>query len=116
MRDCLVGDTSFGGCLVSQLAEAGHSLQHVKVLYLNIYTRSISTLYLNISTQVMPSSARVGPGKLGYYNGGWIVRSHAKLAGVDSLQVDIYNIYSHIYSAIYNIYRVSQKKCRFLEK
>ena len=52
----------------------------------------------------MPSSARVGPGKLGYYNGGWIVRSHAKLAGVDSLQVDIYNIYSHIYSAIYNIY------------
>ena len=44
----------------------------------------------------MPSSARVGPGKLGYYNGGWIVRSHAKLAGVDSLQVDIYNIYSHI--------------------
>ena len=52
----------------------------------------------------MPSSARVGPGKLGYYNGGWIVRSHAKLAGVDSLQVDIYNIYSHIYSDIYNIY------------
>ena len=38
----------------------------------------------------MPSSARVGPGKLGYYNGGWIVRSHAKLAGVDSLQVGIY--------------------------
>ena len=52
----------------------------------------------------MPSSARVGPGKLGYYNGGWIVRSHAKLAGVDSLQVGIYNIYSHIYSYICNIY------------
>ena len=50
----------------------------------------------------MPSSARVGPGKLGYYNGGWIVRSHAKLAGVDSLQVDIYNVYSHIYSDIYS--------------
>ena len=51
----------------------------------------------------MPSSARVGPGKLGYYNGGWIVRSHTKLAGVDSLQVDIYShIYSDIYSDIYN--------------
>ena len=41
------------------------------------------------SVRCVPSAARTGPGKLGYYNGGFIVKKHAKINNVDSLQIEL---------------------------
>ena len=67
IRDCLIGESSFSSCLLKHFGRD-------PVLG---------------SIKCVPSRNRIGPGKQGYYNGGWIVRSHAKLARVDSLQIEL---------------------------
>ena len=41
------------------------------------------------SVRCVPSASRPSPGKLGYYNGGYIVKKHAKMNRVDSLQIEL---------------------------
>ena len=67
IRDCLIGESSFSSCILKHFGRD-------PVLG---------------SVKCVPSKNRLGPGKQGYYNGGWIVRSHAKLARVDSLQIEL---------------------------
>ena len=67
IRDCLIGPSSFSSCILTHFG---------------------SDPVLS-SVKCVPSQNRIGPGKQGYYNGGWIVRSHAKLARVDSVQIEL---------------------------
>ena len=67
IREALIGQSSFAGCIIHQFSSE-QILKNIKCV---------------------PSEMRIGPGKLGYYNGGFIVRSHSKLARVDSLQIEL---------------------------
>ena len=67
VRDCLTGESSFSGCILRNFGR--------------------DPLLSNI--KCVPSKNRIEPGKQGYYNGGWIVRSHAELAMVDSVQIEL---------------------------
>lgn len=67
VRDCLTGESSFSDCILRNFGR--------------------DPLLSNI--KCVPSKNRIEPGKQGYYNGGWIVRSHAELAMVDSVQIEL---------------------------
>ena len=67
IKAALIGETSFSGCIVENFG--------------------LEPLLKNI--KCVPSEARIGPGKLGYYNGGFIVRSHCKTPRVDSVQIEL---------------------------
>ena len=67
IREAVIGEESFAGCIMKYF-NAEEKLKSVRCV---------------------PSAARTGPGKLGYYNGGFIVKKHARLNRVDSLQVEL---------------------------
>ena len=67
IREALIGEESFAGCIMKFF----NSEEKLK------------------SVRCVPSVGRTGPGKLGYYNGGFIVKKHAKINRVDSLQVEL---------------------------
>ena len=57
IRESLIGDSSFASCIMKYFS-ADEKLKFVRCV---------------------PSASRPSPGKLGYYNGGYIVRNHAKM-------------------------------------
>merc|ERR1711892_1330058 len=67
IKEALIGDASFSGCISSQLAK-------VDILS---------------DVQCLPSLQRPYPGRLGYYTGGHTVREHCKGKRVDSVQVEL---------------------------
>ena len=67
IKEALIGDASFSGCISSQLAKAD----------------------ILSDVQCLPSLARPYPGRLGYYTGGYTVKHHAKGKRVDSVQVEL---------------------------
>jgi len=67
IKEALIGDASFSGCISTQLAKA-------EILS---------------DVQCLPSLARPYPGRLGYYTGGYTVKHHAKGKRVDSVQVEL---------------------------
>ena len=67
IREAIIGEESFAGCIMKYF-NAEEKLKSVRCV---------------------PSASRPGPGKLGYYNGGFIVKKHAKINRVDSLQIEL---------------------------
>ena len=67
IREAVIGEHSFGGCLVKALAQRPIVADGV----------------------CLPSEAKPCPGRLGYYTGGHTVREHSKGRKVDSLQVEL---------------------------
>jgi len=67
IKEALIGDASFSGCISSQLAK----------------------LDILSDVQCLPSLQRPYPGRLGYYTGGHTVREHCKGKRVDSVQVEL---------------------------
>ena len=67
IRDAVIGEESFAGCVMKYF----NSEEKLK------------------SVRCVPSATRTSPGKLGYYNGGFIVKKHAKINRVDSLQMEL---------------------------
>ena len=67
IKEALIGDASFSGCISSQLAK-------VEILS---------------DVQCLPSQQRPYPGRLGYYTGGHTVRQHSKGKRVDAVQVEL---------------------------
>jgi len=67
IKEALIGDASFAGCISSQLAK-------VEILS---------------DVQCLPSQQRPYPGRLGYYTGGHTVRQHSKGKRVDAVQVEL---------------------------
>merc|ERR1711892_17387 len=67
IKEGLIGQTSFGGCL----------------------SKHLSKLPAITEIACIPSQARPSPGKLGYYTGGYTVLKHAKWKGVDAVQVEL---------------------------
>ena len=67
IKECLIGETSFGGFLSKHLSQ-------------NPPVSNIACI---------PSKSRPSPGRLGYYTGGYTVLKHAKLKGVDAVQVEL---------------------------
>ena len=67
VREAVIGEHSFGGCLSAALTERPAVADVV----------------------VLPSEAKPCPGKLGYYTGGHTTREHCKRGRVDTLQVEL---------------------------
>jgi len=67
IREAVIGEHSFGGCLSKALAQRPIVADGV----------------------CLPSEAKPCPGRLGYYTGGHTVREHSKGRKVDSLQVEL---------------------------
>ena len=67
IREAVIGEESFAACIMKYF-KAEEKLKSVRCV---------------------PSASRPGPGKLGYYNGGFIVKKHAKINRVDSLQIEL---------------------------
>lgn len=67
VREAVVGEHSFGGCLVAELTKR----------------REVADVL------VLPSADKPCPGRLGYYTGGHTTREHSKARTVDSLQVEL---------------------------
>ena len=67
IREAVIGEHSFGGCLAKALAQRPIVADGVCI----------------------PSEAKPCPGRLGYYTGGHTVREHSKGRKVDSLQVEL---------------------------
>ena len=67
IREAIIGEHSFGGCLAKALAQRPIVADGV----------------------CLPSEAKPCPGRLGYYTGGHTVREHSKGRKVDSLQVEL---------------------------
>lgn len=67
VRDAVIGEPSFSGCLSSQLARVP-AIQ---------------------SMQCIPSLAKPSPGRLGYFIGNYITQRHSKEKGIDAVQVEL---------------------------
>ena len=67
VREAVIGGTSFSGCLTAQLVQVP----------------AISDM------KCIPSITRPAPGRLGYFIGNYIVRTHSKERGVDGVQVEL---------------------------
>ena len=67
VREAVIGGLSFSGCLSGQLCK-------------------VPTI---ASMQCIPSLTKPAPGRLGYFIGNYIVRTHSKERGVDGVQVEL---------------------------
>ena len=67
VKEVLIGPSSFGSCLSKWLLN--------------------SPLIKDIKS--IPSEAKLSPGRLGYYTGGYTVLKHSKWKGVDAIQIEL---------------------------
>ena len=67
VRDAVIGAQSFSGCLSAQLTKVS-AVENMRCI---------------------PSVEKPCPGRLGYFTGNYIVRTHSKERGIDAVQIEL---------------------------